>query len=182
MFLSDATILKLIEEGKIVFKPKLEEKNIRPAGIRLHLGADILIPKPDQTIDITGNCEVAFEKKIMDADGYTLKPGEFILGTTLERFQLPRHTIGMIDGRSTMARLGLSIHCTSSIVDGNFDEPRTVVLEIKNHSPFSLVLKPKAAVAMLVITELTTPIAQHSQSQYHGQIGVEGPNMKKQEQ
>jgi len=87
-----------------------------------------------------------------------------------------------LDGRSTVARLGLSVHCTSQIIDGNFDEPRTVVLEIKNNGNFNIVLRPMMAVAMISFSELSTPIEQKSQSQYKGQNSVAPPNLKQQKQ
>src|ERR1035437_185832 len=119
MILSDKTIKELIESKQIVILPEFDMKDIRPVGIRLHLGKEILIPKKGQTIDLTGNEHVEYEKIEMDESGYTIKPDQFILGTTHECFQVPRDIVCHIDGRSTVARLGLSIHCTATILDGN---------------------------------------------------------------
>lgn len=178
MILSDITIKDLIDSGKIIILPDFDQKNIRPVGIRLHLGNEILIPKTNQTVDLAGNTDLDYEKVTLDEDGYTLKSDQFILGTTHERFQVPRDIVCHIDGRSTVARLGLSIHCTATIVDGNFDEARTVVLEIKNIGPTNLILKPNLAIAMLTFSTLSTPIKQDSQQQYKGQTGVVAPNLK----
>ena len=76
----------------------------------------------------------------------------------------------------------MAIHCTSSIVDGNYEEPRTVVLEIKNLGHFNLVLKFKLAVAMITFTQLTSDIHQQSQKQYKGQSGTVAPNLKLQKE
>ena len=149
MILSDITIKELIDSGQIIILPDFDQKNIRPVGIRLHLGNEILIPEANQTVDLSGSTDLDYEKVTLDAAGYTLNPNQFILGTTYERFQVPRNIVCHIDGRSTVARLGLSIHCTATIVDGNFDEARTVVLEIKNIGPTNLILKPHLAIAML---------------------------------
>ena len=178
MILSDITIKELIDLGQIVILPEFDQKNIRPVGIRLHLGNEILIPTPDQTVDLSGNTDLDYRKVQLGITGYTLKPEQFILGTTHERFQVPRDIVCHIDGRSTVARLGLSIHCTATIVDGNFDEARTVVLEIKNIGPTNLILKPNLAIAMLTFSKLSTPIKQNSQQQYKGQTGVVAPNLK----
>ena len=178
MILSDTTIEELIDARKITIFPDFDKKNIRPAGIRLHLGAEILIPEPGQTTDLEGSNDLEYRKIELDEKGYILKPNEFILGSTHEKFQVPRDILCHIDGRSTVARLGLSIHCTSTTIDGNFDEPRTVVLEMKNIGSFNIVLKPKSAIAMLTFSELSAPIQQMSQQQYKGQSGVVAPNMK----
>ncbi len=182
MILSDKTISEYIGAGKITILPEFDMKNIRPTGIRLHLGKELLIPKSGKTVDFENSYDELFDKLEIGASGYMLKPGEFVLGTTYEVFQVPRNIVCHIEGRSTVARLGLAIHCTSSIVDGNYEEPKTVVLEIKNHSPFNLVLKNKLAIAMLTFTELTSEINQPSQKQYQGQNGTVAPNLKVQKQ
>jgi dCTP deaminase len=137
-----------------------------------------LVSKPGQTVDLSGSETVAYENVDLAETGYILKPNEFILGSTYEKFQVPRDIVCHIDGRSTLARLGLSIHCTSQVVDGNFDEPRTVVLEMKNIGNTNLILKPKLAVAMITFSQLSSPIVQDSQKQYQGQEGVMPPNLK----
>ena len=180
MILSDQTIKEYIKSGKIIISPKFNFDNIRPVGLRLHLGDEILIPKKGQTIDLTGDNDIKYKKTKIRNKGYILKPNKFILGSTYESFQVPRNIVCHIDGRSTVARFGLSIHCTSTVVDGNFDEPRTVVLEIKNIGPTNLILKPKLAIAMLTFSELSSPIEQSSQLQYRGQQGVTAPNLKNQ--
>ena len=182
MILSDTTIAELIASGQIIILPEFDAKNIRPAGVRLHLGKELLVPKPGQTIDLGGSEDMHYEKVSLNENGYLLKPEEFVLGTTYEKFQVPRDIICHIDGRSTLARLGLSIHCTSQVVDGNFDEPKTVVLEIKNISPTILVLRANIAIAMITFSRLSSPIAQASQRQYRGQDGVTPPNLKVQKE
>jgi dCTP deaminase len=178
MILSDITILEYIKNGKITILPDFDLKDVRPVGIRLHLGDELLIPEADQIIDLSGGDDVKHRKIIIPEGGYIIKPGEFILATTRERFQVPRDIVCHVDGRSTIARFGLSIHCTSQIVDGNFDEVRSIVLEMKNISPYNLLIKPRLAIAMLTFTKLSTPISQQSQSQYRGQTGVMPPNLK----
>lgn len=178
MILSDTTIKELIDAGQIIILPEFDQKNIRPVGIRLYLGNEILIPKPNQTVDLSGSGQLEYDKVTITEQGFIIKPNQFILGSTYERFQVPRDIVCHIDGRSTLARLGLSIHCTATIVDGNFDEARTVVLEIKNIGPTNLILKPNLAIAMLTFSKLSTSIRQDSQQQYKGQTGVVPPNLK----
>ena len=178
MILSDVTIKEFIDSGKLKILPKFDPSDIRPAGIRLHLGEDILIPLANQVIDISADVEVKYEATKVPVEGYLLKPNMFILGSTYESIMTPRDIVCHLEGRSTIARLGLSIHCTSGIIDGNHDEPRSIVLEIKNTGPFDMILKPRVALAMLLFSELTHPISQKSQSQYKGQNTVLPPNLK----
>jgi dCTP deaminase len=181
MILSDVTIKKYKKKGSIKISPNFDEKNIRPTGIRLHFGDEILIPKPNQTIDISKPIDIKYRKiKINKNKGYLLKPNEFILGTTYESILLPKNLVGKLDGRSTIARLGILVHCSSDTIDGNYEQSRTIVLEIKNIGNFNILLKPQNPIGMLVLYKLTKKIKQKSQSQYENQLGVQPPNLKKQ--
>lgn len=178
MLLSDKTIIEYLGSGKIKIYPEFNLKDVRPAGCRLHLGSELLIPFDHQIVDLDNTEDVKFERISILEQGYTLRPGQFILGSTHEKFQVPRNIVCHVDGRSTVARIGLAIHCTSGIIDGNFEEPRSIVLEMKNQGPFDIILRFKMAIAMLSFTQLTTDIAQNAQKQYQGQDGVVAPNLK----
>lgn len=178
MLLSDKTIKNYISNGNIQILPEFQLENIRPAGIRLHLGKELLIPIEGQKVDLNANENLKFDKLTISQEGFILRPNQFVLGSTYERIQVSRDIVCHLEGRSTIARIGLAIHCTSGIIDGNFEEARTIVLEMKNQGPFDIVLRYRAALAMLSFTQLTTKIEQSSQKQYQGQDGVTAPNFK----
>jgi dCTP deaminase len=180
MILSDKTIKKKIAEGEIIIEPTIDEKDIRPVGIRLHLGEDLLIPKSDQIVDLSQNQNAEYSSLKMDKSGYVLEPNGFVLGTTVELIKVPRDIVCFLDGRSTFARLGLTIHITAMVADGNFEEPGSVVLEIKNLSPMSLILKPNLSIGMLLFNQIDQEIDQGVQFQYKGQKGVLPPDLKNQ--
>lgn len=180
MILSDRTIKDYISVGKIKIFPEFNLGDVRPAGIRLHLGSELLLPIEGQTVDLDSNEDLKFEKIDIRKDCFTLKPGQFILGSTFETFQVPRNIVCHVDGRSTVARIGLTIHCTSAIIDGNFEEARSIVLEMKNQGPFDVVLRYRTALAMLSFSQLTTNIGQSTQKQYQGQSGAVAPNFRQQ--
>lgn len=182
MILSDKTIMGLIAQKKIKIDPPCNPKDVRPVGIRLHLGKELLIPIGDQRIDLESKEEIKFDRISILKDGFVLKPGQFILGSTLERLQVPKDIVCHIEGRSTIARLGLAIHCTDGVIDGNFEEARTVMLEMKNLGPFEIILRYKTALAMLTFSQLTTDIEQLAQEQYRGQEGTVAPNLRLQKQ
>jgi len=175
MILSDVTIAKYIDEGKIKIFPTFDRADIRPTGIRLHLADDLLVPPPGQTADLAGG-DLKFDPVRIGADGYHLKPGQFVLASTHESFQMPRDLVCFIEGRSTLARLGLVVHCTSSTIDGNYDAPARVTLEMANHGPFDIVLRPGAAVALIYFSKLTEP-ATGSATKYGSQQAAAGPRL-----
>lgn len=179
MFLSHQTIEKYIDEGKIIIQPEFDKKNIRPVGLRIHLAKDILIPEPNQTVEINGISQDLKYKEIdLTKEEFYLEPNQFILGATYEAIQTPPNILAILDGRSTVARLGITVHITAAIADGTFEMPHVVVLEIKNVGNFRVKLKFKDPIAMMVFTELKEPVVQKIQSQYGGgQSKVTPPNL-----
>ena len=123
MILSDGDIARELNKGSLRIIP-CNEKDIQPCSIDLHLGRELM------TID---------GKKIdISQDSYHLKPHEFILGATDEYVEIPNYLCGQVDGRSSIARLGVSIHQTGGYIDAGFRG--NITLEIYNCSdkPFEL--------------------------------------------
>ena len=179
MFLSHQTIEKYIDEGKIIINPEFDKKNIRPVGLRIHLAKEILVPEPGQTVEITGQQDLKYREVDLTREEFYLEPSGFVLGATYEAIQTPPDVLAILDGRSTVARLGITIHITASIADGTFEMPHVVVLEIKNVGNFRVKLKFKDPIAMMVFAELKDPVVQKIQSQYGGgQSKVTPPNLK----
>ncbi|MFZ2149858.1 MAG: dCTP deaminase [Minisyncoccia bacterium] len=178
MFLSHQTIEKYIDDGTLIIRPEFDKKNIRPVGIRIHLAKDILVPEPNQTVEISGTQSPTYQEIDLTKEEFYLEPGGFILGATYEAIQTPANILAILDGRSTVARLGITTHITASIADGTFEAPHVVVLEIKNVGNLRIRLKYKDPVAMMVFAELKDPVTQKIQSQYGAeQNKVTPPNL-----
>ncbi|WHX50775.1 dCTP deaminase [Paenibacillus woosongensis] len=178
MILADVDILKLIRSKELIVT-EFREQNLRPNGIRVHLSNEVITYASDQVVDLRNSVEVSTIKLQIDEDqGYILKPNEFILMATKEQILTPKNIIGYLEGRSTIARLGLSIHCTSGVIDNMYGEKRSIVLEIKNTGPLSVRLYPNAPIGMLMFHQLTNDVQQAAQSQYKNQDSVQGPNLR----
>lgn len=178
MYLSHQTIEKYIDRGELIIKPDFDKKDIRPIGIRIHLAKNILIPHEGQTVDLTQPSDLKYTEVDLTETEFFLEPNQFILGSTYEAIQTPKNILAILDGRSTIARLGLTTHITASIADGTFEKPHVVVMEIKNVGNFRVRLKYKDPVAMMIFAELTEPVVQKIQSQYGaGQDKVNPPNL-----
>lgn len=179
MILSDVTIQEYIYSGKIKILPEFNPMDIRPTGIRLHLGYDILLPKEnDVPIDVDAPPNPEYDALTLPDSGFVINKDMFILGTTFESIMTSDDIICHLEGRSTIARLGLAIHCTSGMIDNNHDEARSITLELKNIGAFDLLIRPRIPIGMLVFSILSYPIRQKSQSQYRRQASVEPPNLK----
>jgi len=178
MFLSHQSIERSIDNGDIKIGPEFDKKNIRPVGVRLHLAKEILIPEPNQIIEINKPQDLKYKEIDLTQEEFYLEPGQFILGATFEALQTSPTILPILDGRSTIARLGLTTHITASIIDGAFEMPHIVVLEIKNVGNFRIRLKFKDPIAMMVFAELKDPVIQKMHNQYgKNQTKVTAPNL-----
>jgi dCTP deaminase len=179
MFLSHQTIEKYIEEGKIVIEPDFDKKNIRPVGIRIHLGQNLLLPEPNQIVSLTVPQDLKYKEIDLTKEEFLLEPDQFVLGATYEAIQTSPDVLAILDGRSTVARLGLTTHITASVIDGTFETPHVAVLEIKNVGNFKIRLNFKDPVAMMLFAQLKDPVTQKIQTQYGGgQSKATPPNLR----
>jgi dCTP deaminase len=176
--LSHQTIEKYIDAGKIIIEPDFDKKNIRPVGIRIHLARHVLLPEPDQVVSLTAGQDLKYNEIDLTKDDFVLKPGQFVLGASYEAIQTAPDILAILDGRSTVARLGLTTHITASVIDGTFETPHVAVLEIKNVGNFKIRLSFKDPIAMMLFAELKEPVTQKIQTQYgSGQSRATPPNL-----
>lgn len=175
MFLSHSTIEGYIRENKIIIGPDFDIKNIRPAGIRLHLGNTILIPEAGQLVDLQNPSDLKYQEIDLNQQEFYLEPNQFILAHTYETIKISSDILAFLDGRSTIARLGLTTHITASVIDGMYEKPQRITLEIKNVGNFTIRLREKDPIALLLFAQLIEPVTQKLQTQY--QIETMRPNL-----
>jgi dCTP deaminase len=153
MILSRPEIQDAIDRGEIRFSPQIDERQLGDASIDLRLGfkftkfknsdVKILLAKGITQISDTGLwVEETFPLK--DGFGkrksYCIEPGEFILAQTYEHIWIPRNLIARVEGRSTYARVGLSMHETAPWLQPGWDGQ--ITLEIRNSGPLHIELMP----------------------------------------
>lgn len=179
MFLSHQTIEKYIDEGKIIVKPSFDKKDLRPVGIRVHLAKDILVPEPGQVVELTKPRELKYREVDLTKEEFYLEPEQFVLSATYEAIETPKNVLAILDGRSTVARLGLTTHITASVVDGTLEGPHAPVLEIKNIGNFKIKLNFKDPIAMMVFAELDKVVTMKTGTRYSaGKNRASPPNLK----
>ena len=157
----------------------LIKKNIRPVGVRIHLAKHLLLPEPDQIVSLTVGQDLKYREIDLTKENFVLEPEQFVLGASYEAIQTPPDVLAILDGRSTVARLGLTTHITASVIDGTFETPHVAVLEIKNVGNFRIKLNFKDPIAMMLFAELKDPVTQKIQTQYGGgQSRATPPNLR----
>jgi dCTP deaminase len=89
------------------------------------------------------------EEFVIPTAGFDLIPGKLVLGWTKERLELPirGRVAARVEGKSGLARVGLSIHCTAPIIHSGFEG--TIQLEIVNHGPMPIKLRPGISICQL---------------------------------
>lgn len=152
--LSDLEIRECIESGAIGITP-FEENNLESGNYKLRLGSKILIPKSGQRINIKNPVEnPVYTEFDLEEKDYVLKPKEFILAQTLEKISLDKDIAGLLDGKSTLARLGLSVHQSSQFIAPG-QKPHIVTLEIFNAGEFEIELSYAIQIAKIIFFKFT---------------------------
>ena len=145
-------ILKQLESGKIKIKP-FDPKYVGPASIDFHLASTFRVFKQIKgnfIVDEQPNYHKVTEL-IEVKDSLTLLPGKSAHGITVESLELPDDICGWIQGRSTLARIGLMVHVTA-----NFIHPGThgqQVLEMTNAGPMPLMIKVGIPICQIILEE-----------------------------
>ena len=140
MILSDRTIRELLAAGRIVIDP-LDKQDIQPSSVDLRLDNRIrvFLNHTRRVIDVKQDqTELTEEVVVDDDDAFVLHPGEFALGSTLERVAIPDDLVGRIEGKSSLVRLGLLIHTSAGFVDSGWDGHLTLELSNVANLPITL--------------------------------------------
>lgn len=160
MLLSKVDIEKKVDEGEIKIKP-WNSGNLKPVSIAVHLDNEIARPKEGEIDPLSEeDYEKYFEKQSLSVgDTIKLKPGEFILARTRESFGIPKNIAALMDGKTTLARLGLSVTQGAMLIHpgSGEPEPRKIILEIKNDGPFTIKMTNEMQIGEVFFHELKTP-------------------------
>jgi dCTP deaminase len=176
MILSDIDIRKEIESGRIVIDP-FDPASIQPSSVDLHVDdrfrvfANSRYPFIDVKKEMPGLTEIV---EVAEPDPFILHPGEFVLGSTLERVAIPDDMVARLEGKSSLGRLGLLIHSTAGYVDPGWDGYLT--LELSNVANLPITIYPGMKIGQISFFRLTTPAERpygstETRSKYQGQRG-----------
>ena len=177
VILSDRTLREQLAAGRIVIDP-LDESLIQPSSIDVRISnlfrvfrnhtRGVIDVKQDMD-DLTELIEIP-----VDHDPFILHPGEFVLGSTLERIAVPDDLVGRVEGKSSLGRLGLLIHSTAGFIDAGFDGH--ITLELANVASLPITLYPGMKIGQVSFMQMTSPADKPygsgaKGSKYQGQRG-----------
>ncbi|WP_307737201.1 dCTP deaminase [uncultured Varibaculum sp.] len=176
MLLSDRDIAKLCASEEIEIDP-YDPQMIQPASIDVRLDRyfrlfdnhkysviDPALPQDDLThlVDVGQSAP------------FVLHPGEFVLGSTLERVRLAENLAARLEGKSSLGRLGLLTHSTAGFIDPGFNGH--VTLELSNTATMPILLYPGMKIGQLCFFQLSSSAekpygSKERGSRYQGQRG-----------
>jgi dCTP deaminase len=178
VILSDRTVREQLAAGRIVVEP-LDESLIQPSSIDVRMSNLFRVFRNHTAgiIDVKRDMTSLTELIEMPEDGsepFMLHPGEFALGSTMERIALPDDLVARIEGKSSLGRLGLLIHSTAGFIDAGFDGH--VTLELANVASLPITLYPGMKIGQVSFMRMTTPADKPygkgaTGSKYQGQRG-----------
>jgi dCTP deaminase len=175
--LSDGTILRLVEEGRITIKP-WDPDRVQPASVDLALGDSFRVFHNHRTtaIDLRNPPANLTEEVVVEqGEQFVIHPGEFVLGRTLEWVELPDDIVARIEGKSSLGRLGLIVHATAGFCDPGWKG--TLTLELNNLTRVPIILHPGLLIAQLSFMTLDAPAlrpygSKALGSHYQGQVAA----------
>jgi len=176
VILSDRTIREELAAGRIELDP-FDDGLVQPASVDVRLDHffRVFLNHTMPVIDVKKDLEELTRLVDIDGEGsFVLHPGEFVLGSTLERVALPDDLVGRVEGKSSLGRLGLLIHSTAGFVDPGFDGH--ITLELSNVANLPITLYPGMKIGQISFLRMTTPAdVPYGQgtlkSKYQGQRG-----------
>src|SRR6185437_12760846 len=177
MVLSDRTIARLIGDGRIAIDP-YDASLLQPSSVDVRVDRYFRVFHNARYpfIDVKQPQEELTELVEIEDDDkpFILHPGEFVLGSTLERLKLPDDLVARLEGKSSLGRLGLLIHSTAGFIDPGWDGH--VTLELSNVAKLPITIYPGMKIGQISFAQMTEPAAtpygsDAIGSKYKGQRG-----------
>lgn len=164
MLLSDTVLAKEMEMGRLLIEP-FEEDMLQPASIDITLGDDFMTALPGATEPVIKPMSTLVDNALhferVVADGaphpaeFNLYPNQLVLATSMEFVEIPNDIAGQIIGKTSLARIGVSVCQTSGFIQPGFKGKLTLELLNLTNRPIELV--PKMKIAQIVFYRLEEP-------------------------
>jgi dCTP deaminase len=185
MRLCDKDIEQSLRDEQIKILPLPDSSMISGVSVDIRLGNEFRVFKdhtvpyidlaaPKGEVQQAMNAVMSEEIVIADGEAFFLHPGELALAVTYESVTLPDNIVGWLDGRSSLARLGLMVHVTAHRIDPGWSGQ--IVLEFYNSGKLPLALRPKMKIAALNFETMSAsaerPYNKRDDAKYKGQSGA----------
>src|SRR5215203_560496 len=178
MILSDRDIIKALDDGRIRIDPAPDlASQLGSVSIDFRLGTTFMVfehsrhsfidPRSPQSIG-----EAMRTIEVAEDEPFIMQPGDFALASTIESLELPDDLLGRLEGRSSIARLGITVHSTAAVFEPGWIG--TATMELSNLGRMAVALYPGMRICAFSFETLSSPVMvpyhQKLNNKYAGQI------------
>jgi dCTP deaminase len=181
MVLSDKDIKKCLKSGRIKVDPPIDlSSQLGPCSIDLRLGNTFRVFERSRapyidTLGQTSSEHLMREVIVEPSEPFIMQPGELVLARTYESLELADDLVARLEGRSSLARLGIIVHGTAGVFEPGWRG--TPTLELGNLGPMPVALHSMMRVCSFTFEELSSaaevPYWKRASSKYLGQKGAD---------
>ena len=176
LIIPDYEIIELIEKKEIIIKP-FDKKNVGPCSVDLHLDNIFSVFKMGIVVDPKNPQSInsAIENiNVENDDFFIIAPGQFVLASTIETISIPKNIAATLEGLSSVARLGITVHAAGLVNAGTGNvKPTTLTLEISCQNSSPVKLYPGMRIVQIIFHRLEnaskTGYDERKSSRYIGQ-------------
>lgn len=162
MVLSDRDIRIALEEGRIKIEPAPDlDKQLGSISVDFRLGNTFMVfehsrysyidPRHPNSIG-----DAMRTIQVEDDEAFIMQPGDFALASTMESLELPNNLLGRLEGRSSIARLGITVHSTAAVFEPGWIG--TATMELSNLGRMPVALYPGMRICAFSFQQLTSPV------------------------
>ncbi len=178
MILSDRDIMAALEQGRIRITPTPDlTAQLGSVSVDFRLGTTFMVfehsrhsfidPRQPQSIG-----EAMRTIEVEEDEAFIMQPGDFALASTMESLELPDDLLGRLEGRSSIARLGITVHSTAAVFEPGW--VGTATMELSNLGRMAVALYPGMRICAFsfetVSSPVMTPYRAKRNNKYAGQV------------
>jgi dCTP deaminase len=162
MILSDRDIRREIDAGRIRITPPIDlDKHMGSCSVDFRLGNTFMVfehsrysyidPRQPQSIGEGMRTIV-----VSNDEPFIMQAGDFALASTIESLELPDDLLGRLEGRSSIARLGITVHSTAAVFEPGWTG--TATMELSNLGRMAVALYPGMRICSFTFQQLSSPV------------------------
>lgn len=160
MILNDSKIEALANSKHLIYP--FNKSCVQPASYDVTLDFNLVLVKADSKNAVfdpmyRSSLGVNYKTITIPEEGYILKPGEFVLGSTVEEVELPSNISARFDGKSSLGRMGLVTHVTAGFIDPGFRGQITLEIKNNNSEDIGIILRRGMHIGQIVFSFMTNP-------------------------
>ena len=162
MILSDRDIRLALSDGRITIEPMPDlASQLGSVSIDFRLGTTFMVfehsrhsfidPRQPQSIG-----EAMRTIEVAPDEPFIMQPGDFALASTVESLELPDNLLGRLEGRSSIARLGITVHSTAAVFEPGW--VGTATMELSNLGRMAVALYPGMRICSFSFEQVSSPV------------------------